>query len=47
MDLESGELICPANMEITLDVLPKLVAAGYNTIETLFTNDLDYASLYF
>ncbi len=42
VDLESGELICPANMEITLDVLPKLVAAGYNTIETLFTNDLDY-----
>ena len=42
VDLESGEIICPANGEISLDVLAKLSQAGYKVIETLFTNDLDY-----
>lgn len=42
VDLESGEIVCPANMEISLEMLAKLAQAGYKTIETLFTNDLDY-----
>ena len=42
VDLESGEIICPANGEISLEVLAKLSQAGYKIIETLFTNDLDY-----
>ena len=42
VDLESGEIICPANGEISLEVLAKLSQAGYKVIETLFTNDLDY-----
>ena len=42
VDLESGEIICPANGEISLETLAKLAQAGYTTIETLFTNDLDY-----
>lgn len=42
VDLETGEVICPANGEISLEILAKLSQAGYKTIETLFTNDLDY-----
>ena len=42
VDLETGEVICPANMEISLELLAKLAQAGYTTIETLFTNDLDF-----
>ncbi|PJG85397.1 DNA-directed RNA polymerase subunit beta [Conservatibacter flavescens] len=42
IDLESGEIICAANMEISLELLAKLAQAGYTKIETLFTNDLDY-----
>ncbi|VEG72189.1 DNA-directed RNA polymerase subunit beta [[Pasteurella] aerogenes] len=42
VDLETGEIICAANMEISLELLAKLAQAGYKTIETLFTNDLDH-----
>ena len=42
VDLEPGGTICPANGEISLEVLAKLSQAGYKVIETLFTNDLDY-----
>ena len=42
IDLESGEIICPANTEISLDILAKLSQAGYKDIEVLFTNDLDH-----
>jgi len=42
VDLETGELVCPANMELSLELLAKLAQAGYTQIETLFTNDLDY-----
>ncbi|TNH03081.1 DNA-directed RNA polymerase subunit beta [Testudinibacter sp. TR-2022] len=42
VDLESGELICAANAEITLEMLAKLSQAGYKNIEVLFTNDLDH-----
>ncbi|VEJ09333.1 DNA-directed RNA polymerase subunit beta [Actinobacillus delphinicola] len=41
LDLETGEIICGANEELTLEILAKLSQAGYKTIETLFTNDLD------
>lgn len=37
-----GELICVANMELSLDLLVKLSQFGYKRIETLFINDLDY-----
>ncbi|MDO9735080.1 DNA-directed RNA polymerase subunit beta, partial [Glaesserella parasuis] len=42
VDLSSGEIICPANMEISLEMLANLSQAGYKEIEVLFTNDLDY-----
>ncbi len=41
LDLETGEIICAANEELTLETLARLSQAGYKTIETLFTNDLD------
>ncbi|UDG81208.1 DNA-directed RNA polymerase subunit beta [Candidatus Hartigia pinicola] len=40
----TGELICTANMELSLDILARLSQAGYKTIETLFTNDLDHGA---
>lgn len=42
INLETGEVICPANAELSLEVLANLSQAGYTTIETLFTNDLDH-----
>ncbi|HDL5517807.1 TPA: DNA-directed RNA polymerase subunit beta, partial [Mannheimia haemolytica] len=42
VDLSSGEVICPANMEISMEMLANLSQAGYNQIEVLFTNDLDH-----
>ncbi|KGQ69613.1 DNA-directed RNA polymerase subunit beta [Chelonobacter oris] len=42
VDLESGEIICAANTEISLEILAKLSQAGYKDIEVLFTNDLDH-----
>ncbi len=42
VDLTTGDIICPANAELSLELLANLSQAGYNTIETLFTNDLDY-----
>lgn len=44
IDEATGELICAANMEISLDVLARLSQAGHKTIETLFTNDLDHGA---
>ncbi|RRN05426.1 DNA-directed RNA polymerase subunit beta [Bibersteinia trehalosi] len=44
VDLETGEIVCPANMEISLELLAKLAQAGYNQIEVLFTNDLDHGA---
>ncbi|MCX9458437.1 DNA-directed RNA polymerase subunit beta, partial [Vibrio cholerae] len=38
----TGELICGANMELSLETLAKLSQAGHKTIEVLFTNDLDH-----
>ena len=42
VNLEDGEIICPANMEISLEMLANLSQAGYKEIEVLFTNDLDH-----
>lgn len=42
VDLSTGEIVCPANSEIGLETLAALAQAGYNEIEVLFTNDLDY-----
>ncbi|WP_407331925.1 DNA-directed RNA polymerase subunit beta [Enterovibrio sp. 27052020O] len=38
---ETGEIIAPANQELSLETLALLSQAGYKKIETLFTNDLD------
>lgn len=42
IDESTGELICAANMELSLDLLAKLSQSGHKRIETLFTNDLDH-----
>ncbi|SUG80283.1 DNA-directed RNA polymerase subunit beta [Salmonella enterica subsp. enterica] len=42
VDESTGELICAANMELSLDLLAKLSQSGHKRIETLFTNDLDH-----
>ena len=42
IDESTGELIVPANMELSMDLLAKLSQAGHKRIETLFTNDLDH-----
>ncbi|MDI8954256.1 hypothetical protein MJO10_29210, partial [Salmonella enterica subsp. enterica serovar Anatum] len=39
VDESTGELICAANMELSLDLLAKLSQSGHKRIETLFTND--------
>ncbi|MDG6881765.1 DNA-directed RNA polymerase subunit beta [Phocoenobacter uteri] len=44
IDLETGEVVCPANSEISLEMLAKLAAAGYKVIDVLFTNDLDHGA---
>ncbi|QIW15086.1 DNA-directed RNA polymerase subunit beta [Pasteurellaceae bacterium RH1A] len=44
IDLETGEVLCAANMEISLELLAKLSQAGHKEIEVLFTNDLDEGS---
>ncbi|HYJ20189.1 MAG TPA: DNA-directed RNA polymerase subunit beta, partial [Burkholderiales bacterium] len=38
---ETGEIVATANDEITEDLLKKIVEAGVDTIETIYTNDLD------
>ncbi|SNC58774.1 DNA-directed RNA polymerase subunit beta [Sodalis endosymbiont of Henestaris halophilus] len=44
IDETTGEIIVPANMELTQDLLDKLIQAGHTCIKTLFTNDLDHGS---
>jgi len=41
IDKESGEILASANEEITEAVLKKLVTAGIEQINTIYTNDLD------
>ncbi|WWP00424.1 MAG: DNA-directed RNA polymerase subunit beta [Candidatus Dasytiphilus stammeri] len=40
----TGEMICMANTEISLDLLQKLTTSGIQSIETIFTNDLDHGA---
>ncbi len=44
IDENTGELICAANMELSIDLLAKLSHAEQKYIKTLFTNDLDHGS---
>ncbi|MGX2975011.1 DNA-directed RNA polymerase subunit beta [Ursidibacter arcticus] len=44
IDLSTGEVVCPANSEISPEMLAKLAQAGYSQIEVLFTNDLDHGA---
>ncbi|WIO74519.1 DNA-directed RNA polymerase subunit beta [Porticoccaceae bacterium LTM1] len=41
IDTDTGEVMFECNTEITADVMAELGKAGINTIETLYTNDLD------
>jgi DNA-directed RNA polymerase subunit beta len=41
-DNETGELLSEANIEITEELLEKLIENGVKKIQTLFTNDLDH-----
>ncbi|MFP3014502.1 MAG: DNA-directed RNA polymerase subunit beta [Arsenophonus sp.] len=40
----TGELICKANTELSLENIVYLNKCGYKIIETLFTNDLDHGA---
>src|SRR5690606_437558 len=41
IDKSTGELVANANDEITEEVLVKLREAGVDSVETIYTNDLD------
>jgi len=41
VDLSTGEVIAPANTELTADLLAKFVKSGIKKIDTIFINDLD------
>jgi DNA-directed RNA polymerase subunit beta len=41
IDTDTGELIAAANAELTSDTVDKIIAAGVDTIRTLWVNDLD------
>jgi DNA-directed RNA polymerase subunit beta len=41
VDKETGELIASANEEVTDELLAKLREAGVDTLQTIYTNDLD------
>ncbi|MGP1954900.1 MAG: DNA-directed RNA polymerase subunit beta, partial [Arsenophonus sp. NC-QC1-MAG3] len=40
----TGELICTANTELSIEILTRLSQGAHKTVETLFTNDLDHGS---
>lgn len=42
--IETGELIVSANTEISSDILNSLIKSGHNSIETVFSNNLDYGN---
>ncbi len=44
VDTDSGELLFECNTELTEETVEALVAAGVESIETLYTNDLDCGS---
>ncbi len=41
VDTETGELLAPANAELTLELIEILIEKGVDHIETLYVNDLD------
>ena len=41
VDTETGELLAPANVELTAELVEELIAAGVEHISTLYVNDLD------
>ncbi len=41
IDTETGELLAPANTELTPELIEQLIEAGIEQISTLFVNDLD------
>jgi len=41
IDTETGELLAASNTELTPELIEALIAAGIETIRTLFVNDLD------
>ncbi|WWO96470.1 MAG: DNA-directed RNA polymerase subunit beta [Candidatus Dasytiphilus stammeri] len=40
----TGQLICTANTELTVEIIENLIVSGFKYIETIFTNDLDHGS---
>ena len=44
MDKETGELLAPANAELTLELIEVLIEKEVDHIETLYVNDLDRGS---
>ncbi|WP_216782538.1 DNA-directed RNA polymerase subunit beta [Candidatus Profftia tarda] len=44
IDKKTGDLICSANTELSIDLISKLIQVGHNRIQILFTNDLDHGS---
>ncbi|MDA9050438.1 DNA-directed RNA polymerase subunit beta [Pseudomonadales bacterium] len=41
IDTSTGEILVPCNSQITEEILAHLIAAGHNSFETIYTNDLD------
>ncbi|VFP78787.1 DNA-directed RNA polymerase subunit beta [Candidatus Erwinia haradaeae] len=39
---DTGEILIEANMELSLDLIDKLIQSNHTQLETLFTNDLDH-----
>ena len=44
IDLETGEIVIESNTLVTEEVLEKIVESGTDTLETIYTNDLDCGS---
>jgi DNA-directed RNA polymerase subunit beta len=44
IDTESGEVIAPANAEITLELLDEISKAGITSFQTLYINEFDHGS---
>ena len=44
IDTDSGEIVANANDEITEELLKKLIDAGIEKVQTIYTNDLDQGS---
>ncbi|VFP82080.1 DNA-directed RNA polymerase subunit beta [Candidatus Erwinia haradaeae] len=42
IDHDTGELFIEANMELSLDLINRLIQSNHTQLETLFTNDLDH-----